>query len=77
MRSLAIKLVGRLADKNPAYVNPALRRHLLQLLTDMEHSPDAKHREGAQTREAGKGGKGWQARGVEGFGCWVFVAAAD
>ena len=31
MRALAIKLVGRLADKNPAYVNPALRRHLLQV----------------------------------------------
>eukprot|EP00798_Chlamydomonas_sp_ICE-L_P022752 gene22752-29919_t len=40
VRSLSIRLVGRLSNKNPAYVNPALRRHLLQLLTDMEHSPD-------------------------------------
>ncbi len=31
VRSLTIKLVGRLADKNPAYINPALRRHLLQV----------------------------------------------
>ncbi len=37
---------GRLAGRNPAYVNPALRRHLLQLLTDMEHSPDSRLREG-------------------------------
>ncbi len=27
--------VGRLAELNPAYVAPALRRHLLQLLNDM------------------------------------------
>ncbi|GAX78992.1 hypothetical protein CEUSTIGMA_g6432.t1 [Chlamydomonas eustigma] len=45
VRALAIRLIGRMADKNPAYVNPALRRHLLQLLTDMEHSPDVKHKE--------------------------------
>ena len=25
VRALALRLVGRLADKNPAYVNPALR----------------------------------------------------
>ena len=31
---------------------------VLQLLTDIEHSPDAKHREGAQSTEAGKGGGG-------------------
>uniref|UniRef100_A0A7R9YR22 Serine/threonine-protein kinase TOR n=1 Tax=Chlamydomonas euryale TaxID=1486919 RepID=A0A7R9YR22_9CHLO len=47
VRSLAIRLVGRLADRNPAYVSPALRRHLLQLLNDMEHSPDTKHKEDA------------------------------
>jgi hypothetical protein len=47
VRGLAIRLVGRLAERNPAYVNPALRKHLLQLLHDMEHSPDNKAREGA------------------------------
>ncbi|KAF5842966.1 armadillo-type protein [Dunaliella salina] len=47
VRALTIQLVGRLSSFNPAYVNPALRRHLLQLLTDMEHSPDSKLREGA------------------------------
>uniref|UniRef100_A0A7S3R516 Serine/threonine-protein kinase TOR n=1 Tax=Dunaliella tertiolecta TaxID=3047 RepID=A0A7S3R516_DUNTE len=47
VRALTIQLVGRLSSFNPAYVNPALRRHLLQLLTDMEHSPDSKLREDA------------------------------
>ncbi|MEW5302322.1 MAG: hypothetical protein WDW36_005122 [Sanguina aurantia] len=45
VRALTVKLVGRLSGRNPAYVNPALRRHLQQLLTDIEHSPDSKHRE--------------------------------
>ena len=40
------RLVGRLSEQNPACVNPGLRRHLLQLLTDIEHSPDIKHKEG-------------------------------
>jgi hypothetical protein len=40
--------VGRLAGRNPAHINPAMRRHLLQLLTDMEHSPDSRLREGKQ-----------------------------
>lgn len=35
-----IQLVGRLANRNPAYVLPALRRHLLQLLNELEHSSD-------------------------------------
>ena len=30
--STTIQLVGRLSHRNPAYVLPALRRHLLQLL---------------------------------------------
>jgi len=42
VRATAVRLVGRLAGWNPAYVAPALRRHLLQLLTDMEHSPDSR-----------------------------------
>ncbi|GIL87381.1 hypothetical protein Vretimale_1690 [Volvox reticuliferus] len=45
VRSLAIRLVGRLADRNPAHVNPALRKHLLHLLHDMEFSPDNRSRE--------------------------------
>ena len=31
VRAMAIRLVGRLAAWNPAYVCPALRRHLLQV----------------------------------------------
>jgi FKBP12-rapamycin complex-associated protein len=45
VRATAVKLVGRLASWNPAYVAPALRRHLLQLLTDMDNSPDSKQRD--------------------------------
>lgn len=47
VRALAIRVVGRLAGRNPAYVMPALRRHLMQLLSDMDHLPDSRHREGA------------------------------
>ena len=32
MRQLAISMAGRLSDQNPAYVLPALRCHLVQLL---------------------------------------------
>lgn len=46
VRALAIRLAGRLAPWNPAYVLPALRNHLQQLLTDMEQSPDSRQREG-------------------------------
>ena len=46
VRALAIRLAGRLAAMNPAYVLPALRNHLQQLLTDMERSPDSRQREG-------------------------------
>ena len=45
VRSLAIQLSGKLCSVNPAYVRPALRKHLLQLLGDMEYSPDPKQRE--------------------------------
>jgi FKBP12-rapamycin complex-associated protein len=47
VRSLAVGVVGRLAAFNPAHVLPALRRHLMQLLNDMDHSPDSRQREGA------------------------------
>lgn len=33
VREFAISVAGRLSEKNPAYVLPALRRHLIQLLT--------------------------------------------
>ncbi|KAL3814338.1 hypothetical protein ACJIZ3_015606 [Penstemon smallii] len=45
VRELAISLAGRLSEKNPAYVLPALRRHLIQLLTHLKQSADNKCRE--------------------------------
>ncbi|KAG0471251.1 hypothetical protein HPP92_015797 [Vanilla planifolia] len=45
VRELAISLAGRLSEKNPAYVLPALRRHLIQLLTYLDQSTDSKCRE--------------------------------
>ncbi|KAL5560921.1 hypothetical protein UlMin_030668 [Ulmus minor] len=45
VREFAISLAGRLSEKNPAYVLPALRRHLIQLLTYLEKSADSKCRE--------------------------------
>ncbi|PKA52215.1 Serine/threonine-protein kinase TOR [Apostasia shenzhenica] len=45
VRELAISLAGRLSEKNPAYVLPALRRHLIQLLTYLGQSTDTKCRE--------------------------------
>ncbi|GAB4853400.1 hypothetical protein Ancab_017578 [Ancistrocladus abbreviatus] len=38
VREDAISVAGRLSEKNPAYVLPALRRHLIQLLTYLEQS---------------------------------------
>ncbi|KAH1267835.1 Serine/threonine-protein kinase TOR [Glycine max] len=38
VREYAISVAGRLSEKNPAYVLPALRRHLIQLLTYLEQS---------------------------------------
>ncbi len=52
VRALAIRVVGRLAPRNPAYVMPALRRHLMQLLNDMDHSPDSRQREGGSAATA-------------------------
>ncbi|XLU56976.1 hypothetical protein S245_051624 [Arachis hypogaea] len=45
VREYAISLAGRLSEKNPAYVLPALRRHLIQLLTYLEQSADSKCKE--------------------------------
>ena len=41
VRLIAIQLVGRLAPRNPAYALPALRRHLLQLIAELEHSAES------------------------------------
>ncbi|KAF6153004.1 hypothetical protein GIB67_021609 [Kingdonia uniflora] len=45
VRKFAISVAGRLSERNPAYVLPALRRHLIQLLTYLEQSADNKCRE--------------------------------
>ncbi|KAK9058046.1 hypothetical protein SSX86_022886 [Deinandra increscens subsp. villosa] len=45
VREYAISVAGRLSEKNPAYVFPALRRHLIQLLTYIGQSADSKCRE--------------------------------
>lgn len=37
-RVAAVSLIGRLAKHNPAYVMPSLRKSLIQLLTELEHS---------------------------------------
>ena len=52
VRSLTIKLAGAISHTNPAYVMPALRRHLMQLLSDMDHSPDSRQREGGAAATA-------------------------
>ena len=50
VRALAISVVGRLASLNPGYILPAARKHLIQLLNDMEHSPDSRQRQGLLSR---------------------------
>ncbi|XP_010936698.1 serine/threonine-protein kinase TOR isoform X1 [Elaeis guineensis] len=45
VRELAISVASRLSEKNPAYVLPALRRHLIQLLMYLEQSVDSKCKE--------------------------------
>jgi phosphatidylinositol kinase/protein kinase (PI-3 family) len=44
IRELAIAVIGRLAHRNPAYVMPALRKTLIQLLNELEFG-DARTRE--------------------------------
>ena len=46
VRALALAIAGRLASHNPGYVLPALRRHLMQLLSDLDVSLDSRSREG-------------------------------
>ncbi|CAH1430053.1 unnamed protein product [Lactuca virosa] len=45
VRKYAISVAGRLSEKNPAYVFPTLRRHLIKLLTYLAQSADSKCRE--------------------------------
>lgn len=47
VREQAVVLMGRLTAHNPAYVLPSLRRHLVQLLLDIEHTHESKQREEA------------------------------
>ena len=42
VRSVAIVLIGRLADRNPAYVLPCLRTTLIQLLAEMGAGDDGR-----------------------------------
>jgi FKBP12-rapamycin complex-associated protein len=45
VREYTISVAGRLSEKNPAYVLPALRRYLIQLLTYLGQSADSKCKE--------------------------------
>ncbi|KAH6692211.1 phosphatidylinositol 3-kinase tor2 [Plectosphaerella plurivora] len=45
IREVAISIIGRLAKVNPAYVIPSLRKTLIQLLTELEFSDVARHKE--------------------------------
>lgn len=45
IREVAISIIGRLAGHNPAYVIPALRKTLIQMLTELEYSDVARNKE--------------------------------
>ncbi|KAL2759917.1 hypothetical protein ACRALDRAFT_1038929 [Sodiomyces alcalophilus JCM 7366] len=45
IREVAISIIGRLAQHNPAYVIPSLRKTLIQLLTELEFSDVARNKE--------------------------------
>jgi len=47
IRILGVELLGRLATRNPAYVFPSLRAHMLQLLAELEYSSESLQREEA------------------------------
>ncbi|GAA5903699.1 hypothetical protein JCM6882_003390 [Rhodosporidiobolus microsporus] len=49
IREVAIKIIGRLAGINPAYVMPSLRKTLIQLLTELEYSTSSRSKEEAST----------------------------
>ncbi|QRV74273.1 phosphatidylinositol 3-kinase tor2 [Ceratobasidium sp. AG-Ba] len=44
-RDLAIKHIGRLAEQNPAYVMPGLRKTIIQLLNEVEYSTVSRRKE--------------------------------
>ncbi|XP_065362288.1 serine/threonine-protein kinase mTor [Calliphora vicina] len=45
IRELAMVTIGRLSAMNPAYVMPKLRRVMIQLLTELEHSGMSRNKE--------------------------------
>ncbi|KAF2153226.1 TOR1 phosphatidylinositol 3-kinase [Myriangium duriaei CBS 260.36] len=45
IREEAMRILGRLTNKNPAYVFPSLRKVLIQLLTEIEYSNNARNKE--------------------------------
>ncbi|TMW61633.1 hypothetical protein Poli38472_010696 [Pythium oligandrum] len=45
IRELTMRLLERLAPRNPAFVMPSLRRMLIQLLTELEHTSDLRMKE--------------------------------
>ncbi|GBN02820.1 Serine/threonine-protein kinase mTOR, partial [Araneus ventricosus] len=45
IRELALCSLGRLSSVNPAYVMPALRKELIQILTELEHSGIGRNKE--------------------------------
>lgn len=45
IRELAIQTIGRLSAKNPAFVMPNLRKILVQLLTEIQHSGMSRNKE--------------------------------
>lgn len=45
IREMAIQIVGRLSVRNPAFVMPSLRKTLVQLLTEIEHSGMSRNKE--------------------------------
>ena len=38
IREMAVCIIGQLSSMKPAYIMPALRKLLIQLLTELEHS---------------------------------------
>ncbi|KAK0063750.1 serine/threonine-protein kinase mTOR-like isoform X1 [Biomphalaria pfeifferi] len=47
IRERSICMIGRLSSKNPAYVMPSLRKVLIQILTELEHSGIGRNKEQA------------------------------
>ena len=45
MRELAISIVGRLANHNPAFILPSMRKTLIQLLTELEYCSLSRQKE--------------------------------